>query len=64
MVNTEKMTIEIMQTLAFSEEEKAALAKAREKSIVFDKDCPEVTAQQARKFKRVNPRLDQLGKRA
>ena len=64
MVNTDTMSKELIETLAFSEEDKAALARARKKAIAFDEDCLEITAEQALKFKRVNPRLDKMGKRA
>ncbi|MBD5458539.1 MAG: hypothetical protein HDR27_08220 [Lachnospiraceae bacterium] len=64
MVNTSNMTKEMLETLAFSEEEKAALDIARKKTIIFDEDCPEITSEQALKFRRVNPRLDKFGKRA
>lgn len=41
--------------LAFTEEERNELARARDLPIVFDEDCPETTPEQAVKFKRVNP---------
>ena len=40
MVNTNGMTKEMIESLAFSEEEKAALAEARKRPVVFDEDCP------------------------
>lgn len=41
--------------LAFTEEERDELRRARTLPIVFDEDCPETTPEQAIKFKRVNP---------
>lgn len=55
MVNTNGMTKEMMESLAFSEDEKAALAEARKRPVVFDEDCPETTPERALKFRRVNP---------
>ena len=64
MVNTNGMTKEMIESLAFSEDEKAALAEARKKPIVFDEDCPETTPERALKFRRVNPPRNRMGKRA
>lgn len=64
MVNAENMTKELAEALAFTQEEKQALDKARSKPITFDEDCPETTPMQARHFRRVNPRLDEMGKQA
>lgn len=64
MVNAENITHELAEALAFSQEEKNALAKARNKPITFDEDCPETTCVQARQFRRVNPHLDKIGKQA
>lgn len=64
MVNTNGMTKEMIASLAFSEDEKAALAEARKKPVVFDEDCPETTPERALKFRRVNPPRNQMGKRA
>lgn len=61
--DTDKMTKELAEALGFSEDEKAALDKAREKTIFFDEDCPEITPEQALKFRRVNPRKGELEKR-
>lgn len=44
MVNADKMTAEIIEELAFSEEDLALLAKARNTPISFDEDCPETVA--------------------
>ena len=64
MVNTNGMTKEMIESLAFSEDEKAALKEARKRPIVFDKDCPETTPERALKFRRVNPPKSRMGKRA
>lgn len=64
MVNTDRMTAEMIKELAFSEEELKSLAKARNIPIVFDEDCPETTPERALKFRRVNPPRDHIGKRA
>ena len=64
MVNTTKMTPEMLEELAFSEEEKAILAKAKKQPITFDEDCQEITPEQALHFRRVNPPRNTLGKRA
>lgn len=64
MVNTNGMTKEMIASLAFSEDEKAALAEARKKPVVFDEDCPETTPERALKFRRVNPPRNQMGKMA
>lgn len=64
MVNTDRMTAEMVKELAFSEKELKSLAKARNTPIVFDEDCPETTPERASKFRRVNPPRDCIGKRA
>lgn len=64
MVNIDEMTQEMMESLAFSDNEKKELAAAREKPIVFDEECPETTPEQAVKFRRVNPPRNRIGKRA
>lgn len=46
---------EKLHELAFSQEELDELERARAVPIVFDEDCPEVTPEQAVKFRRVNP---------
>lgn len=48
-------TSEKLHELAFSQEELDELERARTTPIVFDEDCPEVTPEQALKFRRVNP---------
>lgn len=42
-------------SLELSEDEVKELKAAVEKPIVFDDDCPEITIEQAKRFKRVNP---------
>lgn len=64
MVNIDGMTKEMIASLAFSEDEKAALMEAGKRPIIFDEDCPETTPERALKFKRVNPPKSQMEKRA
>lgn len=64
MVNINGMTEEMIAALAFSEDEKAALAEAGKRPIIFDEDCPETTPERALKFKRVNPPKSRIEKRA
>ncbi len=45
----------LAEELAFTENERAELNRARTLPIVIDEDCPETTPEQALKFKRVNP---------
>ncbi len=55
MVNAADLTAEKIKELAFSQEELDELKRARSIPIVFDEDCPEITPEQAIKFRRVNP---------
>ena len=55
MVNMTEMTQEAMEELAFTEEERAELERARTMPITFDEDCPETTPERAVRFRRVNP---------
>lgn len=55
MVNLNDFSQEMRTELAFTKEDKDALAKARTMPITFDEDCPETTPEKAVKFKRVNP---------
>lgn len=64
MVNADKMTAEIIEELAFSEEDPALLAKTRNTPISFGEDCPETTPERALKFRRVNQPRDRVGRRA
>ncbi|MCM1119550.1 MAG: hypothetical protein NC543_09345 [bacterium] len=64
MVNIDEMPQEMIASLAFSDDEKAALAAAGTRQIIFDEDCPETTPEQAVKYRRVNPPRNKIGKRA
>lgn len=55
MVNAVDLTKEKINELAFTQEELDELERARFAPIVFDEDCPEITPEQAMKFRRVNP---------
>lgn len=55
MVNATDMPREMMNELAFTQEELAELERAKSMPITFDEDCPETTPERAMKFKRVNP---------
>ena len=55
MVNATDLSAEKIKELAFSQEELDELKRARSVPIVFDEDCPEITPEQAMKFRRVNP---------
>ena len=61
MVNMIELSDEIKRELAFSEEEKKELEKARNIPITFDEDCPETTPERALRFRRVNPRRKTTG---
>ncbi len=52
---------ELKRELAFSEEEKKELEKARSMPITFDADGPETTPERALRFRRVNPRRKASG---
>ena len=58
MANFNSLTKEQITELAFTEEEKEELKKARLMPISFDEDCPETTPSIAVKFKRVNPKRE------
>jgi hypothetical protein len=64
MVNTNKISEEMMKELAFSEAELEELEKARMMPIIFDEECPETTPERALKFRRVNPPRNDTVKRA
>ncbi len=55
MVNATDMTKEMMDRLAFTQEELAELERARSMPITFDEECPETTPERTMEFKRVNP---------
>ena len=56
MVNISKFTPQELAELAFTEEEREELRKAREMPITYDVDCPPVTPERAKNFRRANPR--------
>ena len=53
MANTADGTIKLIQELAFTEEERAELERAKMMPITFDEDCPETTPERALRFRRV-----------
>ena len=55
MVNATDFTEDQLKELAFTDEEKKELERARKMTPVFDEECPEVTPEKALKFRRVNP---------
>ena len=55
MVNMFELSEEMKRELAFSEEEKKELEKARSMPVPFDAECPETTPERALRFRRVNP---------
>ncbi len=48
--------VDAVYDLTFTPEDLQELQRAREMPIVFDEDCPEVTPEQAVRFRRVHPR--------
>ena len=44
--------------LRYTKEDSKELKQTAKRHIVCDEDCPEVTPEKARKFKRVNPPRD------
>lgn len=56
MVNISKLTSEQLRELAFTEAELEELARARRMPVTFDEDCPPVTPERARNFRRAKPR--------
>ena len=55
MVNTNDLSKNMKEELAFTKEELMELENARNMPITFDEDCPETTPERAIKFRRVNP---------
>ena len=55
MANMADMTRDLINELAFTQEELKELEWARTMPITFDEDCPETTPERAMKFRRVNP---------
>ena len=43
-------------------EQIARIREAAKRPIVYDEDCPKMTEEQLRQFKRVNPSLDRLAR--
>lgn len=62
MVNMNSMTDELKRELAFTEEELKELENAKKMPITFDEDCPEISPEKAKKFRRVNPPRRLIGK--
>ena len=55
MVNTNNLSGQQREELAFTKEELKELENARRMPVTFDEDCPETTPERAIRFKRVNP---------
>ncbi len=55
MANSPDGTFKLVQELAFTEEERAELERAKAMPTTFDEDCPETTPERALRFRRVNP---------
>lgn len=55
MVNINLYTKAQLKELAFTNEERIQLEKAKKMPITFDEECPPTTPEKALKFKRVNP---------
>ena len=56
MVNISNLTPQQLAELAFTDEEREQLQKAREIPITYDEDCPPVTPERARNFRRAHPK--------
>lgn len=56
MVNISKLTPQELAELAFTEEEREQLKRAREMPITYDEDCPPVTPERAKNFRRSHPK--------
>ena len=54
-INASVMTKKELAELAFTDEERKELERARNMPITFDADCPETTPERAMRFQRVNP---------
>lgn len=55
MANTADGAFKLAQELAFTQDEREELERARTMPITFDEDCPETTPERALRFRRVNP---------
>ena len=54
-VNISRFTPQQLAELEFTKEEREQLAKARYMPITYDEECPPVTPERARNFRRANP---------
>ena len=54
LVNISKLTEEQIAELAFTQEEREQLKRARMMPITYDVDCPPVTPERARNFRRAS----------
>ena len=52
MAGRNKLTEKQIRELAFTEEERRELDRARQMPFVYDEDCPPVTPEMAKKFRR------------
>lgn len=43
-------------SVPLTEEEREEIRELKNRPIVYDEDCPQLTPEQLKKFKRVNPR--------
>lgn len=55
MASTVDGTSKLAQELAFTQDERDELDRARTMPVTFDEDCPETTPERALRFRRVNP---------
>ena len=55
MVNMNDLSEKTILELAFTQEERDAIEKAKKMPITFDEDCPETTPERAVLFRRVDP---------
>lgn len=55
MASTVDSTSKLAQELAFTQDERDQLDRARTMPVTFDEDCPETTPERALRFRRVNP---------
>ena len=56
MVNTSKLTPQQLAELAFTDEERGQLRKAREMPITYDEDCLSATPGREKNFRRASVR--------
>ena len=55
MVKYTDLSEEQKKELLFTAEERQQLDEARKRPIVYDEDCPAVTPEKAKRFRRANP---------